>query len=481
MINWEETFMFKTKIGFVASNWDAWDGNQFTGKWAKKMRDRCISVMEKIPGIELVVPSTDLTRDGCVSTPEEGKKTLELFKKEDVQGVIIGNMTFGHEVSVGAFLSGLRKDMPILHWATRSGPISEQGNRSTDTWCGQFMTASAIKRRGFKFVHIRTCDPEEERFSEGVETFSRACNAIARFKYARIAQIGIRPTGFESQYYSEENMMRQFGQTLIPIDLAAAFSYIDAISPEAPEVKKLAEEIRGSVDDVTRELSDSLINQARLELVLKKIAREHQADALACVCWSELQSRYNIAACSTFARLNSQGILTACESDVLGGVTMLVLNSLGLGMTPPDFIDWTDLHPTEPDTWLAWHCGNAAYQLCDLACEKLLTSNERLALWSDNCHGTLEFKMKNGGVTCARIVEYEGKYSCFYGTGEVVNLKPISRGAYGWVKVNDIGDWEDKMIETGAIHHGVLIYDTKVADALAMFCKFMDINAVRGA
>ena len=28
---------------------------------------------------------------------------------------------------------------------------------------------------------------------------------------------------------------------------------------------------------------------------------------------------------------------------------------------------------------------------------------------------------------------------------------------------------------------GILIHDPKVADALAMFCKFMDIEAVRGA
>ena len=472
--------MYKTKIGFVPSNWDAWDGNQFTGKWARRMRDRCIAVLETIPGIELVVPSPELTEDGCVGTPEDGRKTLELFKREDVQGVIIGNMTFGHETSVGAFLSGLRKDMPIIHFCTRSGPISEQGNRSTDTWCGQFMTASAIKRRGFKFEHIRTCNPEEESFRKGMETFSRVCNAIARFKYARILQVGIRPTGFESQFYSEENMMRQFGQTLIPVDLAQAFSYIDAISPDAPEVVALAEEIRASADKVTRDLSDSLINQARFELALKQIVAEHQADAMASVCWSELQSRYNIAACSTFARLNSQGILTACESDVLGSITMLVLNALGLNLTPPNFIDWTDLHPTESNVWLAWHCGAAAEQLCDPNCEKLLTSNERLALWSDNCHGTLEFKLKNGGVTCARIVEYEGQYSCFFGNGEIIDIPPMSRGSYGWVKVNDVGDWEDKMIETGVIHHGVLIHDPKVADALEMFCKFMNINSVRG-
>lgn len=36
------------------------------------------------------------------------------------------------------------------------------------------------------------------------------------------------------------------------------------------------------------------------------------------------------------------------------------------------------------------------------------------------------------------------------------------------------------MIDVGVIHHGVLIHDSKAANALAMFCKFMNIEAVRG-
>ena len=79
------------------------------------------------------------------------------------------------------------------------------------------------------------------------------------------------------------------------------------------------------------------------------------------------------------------------------------------------------------------------------------------------------------------MVEYGGKFSIFYGTGEAVNIGPMTRGAYAWIKVNDVADWEQKMIDVGVIHHGVLIHDPKVADALAMFCKFMDIEAVRGA
>ena len=66
-------------------------------------------------------------------------------------------------------------------------------------------------------------------------------------------------------------------------------------------------------------------------------------------------------------------------------------------------------------------------------------------------------------------------------TGEAVDIGPMTRGAYAWIKVNDVADWEQKMIDVGVIHHGVLIHDPKVADALAMFCKFMGIEAVRGA
>ena len=57
----------------------------------------------------------------------------------------------------------------------------------------------------------------------------------------------------------------------------------------------------------------------------------------------------------------------------------------------------------------------------------------------------------------------------------------MTRGAYAWIKVNDVADWEQKMIDVGVIHHGVLIHDAKVADAGEMFCKFMNVNGVKGA
>ncbi len=69
----------------------------------------------------------------------------------------------------------------------------------------------------------------------------------------------------------------------------------------------------------------------------------------------------------------------------------------------------------------------------------------------------------------------------FLGTGEMVDMAPKVRGSYGWVKVKDVVDWEQKMVDHGIIHHGVLIHDPAVADALESFCKFNDIEVVRGA
>jgi L-fucose isomerase-like protein len=469
----------KVKIGFLPSNWEDWDGTEYSGKWAGKMRDRCVAVMERIPGLELVVPSHELTRDGCVNDIPEARKALKLFLDEGIQGLIIGNMTFGMEVAVGTLLEGIRRDMPILHFTTRSGPIHESGARSTDTWCGALMTVSAIKRRGFTYTHIRTCNPEEPQFAEGVETFVRACCAIQNFKGLHVGQLGTRPALFESQIWNEQLLQKNFNQMVVPMDLATVFMRFDEVSRDDPEVLKIAREItRGVV--VLENAETSVVDQARFEVALKRIAKELDVSALASSCWTQLQKRYGISACSTFSRLNQQGLITACEVDLMGALTMYAMRYASLGQAIPDFIDWTDLHPTEPDTFLAWHCGNAASSLCAEGCQATLTRNLRMIQWCENCHGALEFEMKAGPVTCGRLVEYDGRFTFFHGTGEIVHMNPYIRGAYGWVKVNDVGDWEDKMVEHGVIHHGVLIHDPRVSDALELFCKYLGIQSVRG-
>ena len=470
--------MGKASIGFLPSNWDSWDGNAHTGRWAGAMRDRCVAAMGRVGEARLVVPPRELTADGCVSTPEDGRKALDLYLREGIEGLAIGNMTFGMEAAVSEVLDGLPKSMPILHFCTRSGPIIG-GSRSTDTWCGQFMTISAIKRRGFKYAHLLTCDPEEDVFARGYETFARAVRSLSRFRNARIAQIGTRPNLFESQCFSEEGFQRNFSQMLKTMDLAEFFHSMDSIEADDPEVSETLREI-GSLYVRDGGIPDaSLMAQARYEVALKRAYRDLGADCMAASCWTMLQKRYGIAACSTFARLNEQGYVTACEVDVAGASTMLLVKGATFDREKPVFIDWTDLHPTEKDTWLAWHCGNAAPSLCAAGCAARMRANERLAVWDLGCDGTLEFRMKDGPCVGARILEYDGRYTLLLVEGEAVDVGPEVRGTYAWVRVRDVGAMEAAMAEAGAIHHGVLAYDAMAADALEMAAKFLGMGCVR--
>jgi L-fucose isomerase-like protein len=468
--------MFRTKIGFLPSNWDAWNGDN----WAEKMRGRCVAVLEKIPGIDLVVPSKPMTSHGCVENVAEAKKTAQYFADEKIQGLLIGNMTFGMEVAVGTVLNSMPRNLPILHFCTRSGPINDKGSRSTDNWCGHFMTASAIKRRGFKFVHIKTCNPEDDNFSSQIETFVRAVCAISRFRGAKVGQLGTRPELFESENWSEQAMQKQFAQMVVPMDLDRVLTTIESLDPKDPEVIQVQKEITEGVD-VSEHTDESILNLARCEVGYLRIAEQLDVSALAINCWTRIQERLHCSVCSVIARLNEKGMISACEVDVYGAMSMWAAYSASLGVSKPHFIDWTDLHPREPNVWLAWHCGNAPISECASNCRPKLVRNERMIQWCPTCHGALEFRLKEGPVNCSRLVEYDGEFTMFFGNGEVVDIPPFVRGTYGWVKVKDVFDWENVMIENGIIHHGVLIHDPKVTDALELFCRFLDIKPARGA
>ena len=66
-----------------------------------------------------------------------------------------------------------------------------------------------------------------------------------------------------------------------------------------------------------------------------------------------------ISMCALYGRMTGAGMLTACETDILGALSMLVNYQAALGQTLPHFVDWTIQHRENPNRLLAWHCGNA--------------------------------------------------------------------------------------------------------------------------
>ena len=465
--------MRTVKIGFIPSHRDP-----FSEDWARAMRQRCIAALGQIEGLDLVVPDESLTDEGLVRNRADGIAVRDLFRREQVAGVIVGGMTFGHETSaVGVVIAGLERGTPVLQFATKAADIGEDGLRASDSWCGQFMITSAMKRRGIVYEHIPTCFPEEPVFAERCARFTRACAAREAFLGARIGQIGARPEEFESVWWDEATMQKDFNQTVVPVDLDEVFSRIDAVAPDAPEAKALAAEISAGAD--TGDVPDPTVaTLARYEIALRGLAEEKSLAAMGVNCWTRVQRRFGISVCSTLGRLTDSGIMCACEVDICGAASMLAAYGASLDRVPPHFIDWTELHPSLDNVWLAWHCGNAPPSACSADCRASICEHSVLPL--SPSWGTREFRLRPGPVTCCRLVEYDGAWTMFIGRGEMIEAEPFVRGSYGWVRVADVFDWERAMVEHGIIHHGVLIHDPDVADALASFCRFLGIAVVRG-
>jgi len=464
----------KTRIGFVPAH-----RVPFSEDWAVDMRHRVLKALEPICkdlNMEVVVPDKALTENGLVRDDGDAEKVERLFKDKEVAGIIIGTMTFGDEISAITVAERM-SEMPVLLFGTKEGAFTEDGNRRSDSFCGTLSISSGLYRRRIPFSFMGICFPEEEVFSKDIRDFIRTCVAVKGFIGARIGLVGPRPERFETCAINEFPMIEQFGQRVVPISLVDIFNRADGIKDEKG-VSRIIDEIKeGANCKLVKE--ETLRKAARLEIALKEFAQEKDLSAMGVQCWTAMQEIYGISACLTLGRLTEQGIMTACEVDIHGALTMLVQYLASLKTTIPHFIDWTIQHQREKDVFLAWHCGNAPLGLKARNSQIYLKSHSILGemLGPERCEGTAEFQLKEGKVTLSRIVEYDGEFKMLITKGEIIPSKDKLRGSWGWVKVSDLANLYRTLVEEGFTHHASMIHGD-ISDSLVEFCKFTGMEAV---
>jgi len=463
---------FKVRIGFVPAHREFFDEN-----WAIRMRERCISILSTIEKLDLVVPDDKLTKGGLVRDERDAEKTIQLFREKDVDGIMIGTMTFGDEISVLKIASAF-KDRPILLFGTKEGPFTPDGNRLSDSFCGTLSISSGLHRRRIPFIFAGILFPEEEEFKDAVLNFMRVCAIVRGFVGAKVGQIGTRPGPFETCAINEPALIEHFKQTVVPISLVEIFQSANSLSDDEPEVQEIIREIEAQADvsNVKREI---LVKLAKLECALKRFAEENKIDAMAVQCWTAMQNIYGVSSCLPMGRLTDKGIMTACEVDIYGALTMLIQYLASLKTTPPHFIDWTIQHQEKDNVFLAWHCGNAPPSLACEGCPIVVREHSILkrTVKPESSYGTAEFQLKPGTVTICRLVEYDGEFKMLITKGEIKQSSDKLRGSWSWVEVPNLKSLYRTLVEEGFIHHASMIhgdYTQAIADA----CKFLGIKVV---
>jgi L-fucose isomerase-like protein len=169
--------------------------------------------------------------------------------------------------------------------------------------------------------------------------------------------------------------------------------------------------------------------------------------------------------------LSNEHTPCSCEVDVNGTITQLILQ--WLSGEPAFGSDLVSVDKDE-DLLVLWHCGLAPLSMADPAAAPAGTihNNRKLPL-------LMEFPLKPGRVTVARLSEATGSFRLVVGAGEMIQAPPSFSGTSGVLRFDrPAADVLDTILSEGLEHHLSITYGDHTPALLAL-AKMLNIPILR--
>ncbi len=421
------------KIGFIPTN-----RGFFDAKLASQMRREVIEAIKPM-GIELVVPNEEQTKMGCVETIQDAEVCADLFRREDVDGILIAAVNFGSEQGVAWTIKKAQLDVPIMIFACQEEEALTMKTKRRDAFCGLLSIGDVLRQIGAKYsVAPKAIGyPREGSFRDSMEWFVGVCRVVGKIKLARYGQIGARPDAFWTCRFDERKLQR-LGPTTVTLDLSEMIAGIDKFSDGDAEVKAALDSIEGYAD-TSGVGKNALLKFAKLEIFLKKWGEENAIDAFAIQCWTSIEQNLGICPCTTMSRLADMGIPAACEADILGTLSMHALQLAG--RHPVALADWNNLHNEDDDLVNLWHCGvfpkSFAKDQPKLGIHSIFPAAG--AATEEQSHGVVNLMVKASPATLARITQDgDGQWKALIVEGSFEENSACTTGSYGWCRIKNL-------------------------------------------
>ncbi len=435
----------KVKIGFIPAN-----RGFFSDKLAAEMRSKTIGVLKEA-GVGVVVPSSKDTKVGCVESLEEALKVGRLFRDEKVDGILVSAVNFGDEQGVALAIKESGLHVPVLIVGCQEEEVLKPTTSRRDSFCGLLSIGDALRQIGvaYSVPEVPICYPDDESFRGTIARFAAVCRVVGGIRNARYGQVGARPDGFWTCRYSER-AMQQLGVTIVSLDLSEAFGAVNAMKTDAA-VRRVVADMKKGID--CSAVAEPILEKiAKFELFLKKFIADKQLDALGIQCWTSMQANLGICSCTTMSRFDDRGIPCACESDMMGTLSMHALQ-LASG-APSALADWNNLHNNDPELVNCWHCGvfptSWAKTPPKMGCQEIIAGTTG----RDNAMGVVEFVMQDGPVTlCRATQDNAGTPKVMLAQGAVEPTDAQTFGGYGWVRIPGIQSLYKNVLLRHFPHH----------------------------
>jgi len=374
---------------------------------------------------------------------------------------------------------------PIAIWAV---PEPRMGGRlRLNAYCGLNLAAHALGRAGVAHGSLYA-DPDVAGLGDSLRALARpyslpasgarkvgaevqgrsvteqeADRVIGALADSRITVVGRHPDGFDTCEYDAELLTRLANIKVGHITLNDLFDRARATAADRVEnVKHTAEAQVAGLGEVDQAQLD---RSFRVFCALEDVQRDTGARGLAVRCWPEMFTEYGCAACGPMAMMNQKKVPSACEADVNGSFTQLMLQELaGEPAWMADLVDIT----SADDTAVMWHCGLAPISMCDpeFKPEATIHTNRRMPLLH-------QFPIKPGRITLARLSRSRNALKLVIAGAEVLRKPMAFTGCSGTIRFDrPAGEVSSRILGEALEHHFALAYGEHRAALRALAARW---------
>lgn len=359
---------------------------------------------------------------------------------------------------------------PVCLWALREpGPVGER--LWFNSLCGVNIASHALHNTGHDVQYIYG-NPDEADVLAPLAILARAAATRSRLRRSRVGLVGQAPTGFYGCQFDELEVARVIGTSVVQIDLQGVFAAARAASPTAVEAALTSTAERSpSLHVLNATHAPEVRRFGEAYVVLHDALRQQQLDGLAVRCWPEFPQNFGLMPCATLGRLADDGFVCACEADMHGAITLLLLQWLS-GAAPllADLVAMDE----GANTVSLWHCGNAPACLARENAEPTLTvhCNRGIGVAGD-------FAIRPGLATIARLGTGPNGYRLLFCHGEIMD-EPENRfmgNTALFRPSHSARHLLDTIMNDGWEHH-VAVVAGHIAPELAALAQLLHIEAV---
>lgn len=414
---------------------------------------------------------------------EATQAALETVLVQKPQMVLVLQVTFTDAAMIAEI--GARHDGLLGIWAI---PEKRTGGRlRLNSFCGLNLASHCLGLRARRFGWIYAA-PD----AAGIETSVKqliggkrqsapvlpvrsdanprsGASVVARLAGSRIGRIGVHPDGFDTCAYDRERLAALAGVEVDEIALPALFEQARATGSD--EIDRLRKETALQMDGLNDVDRVQLDRSLALKLALDQMRAEKRLDAFAIRCWPETFTEYGGAACGPVSMMGEARVPCACEADVYGALTQMMLQ---LAADAPVFLtDIVDADEAD-DSIVLWHCGQAPVSMRAQKPVAQIHSNRKMPL-------LYEFTLKPGVVTLARISQAGGRQMLAIAAGTVLARPKSFTGTSGVVRLErPAGTFCNWLLGSGLEHHMALAYgdhrQTLLSVAAALAIPVLDLQ-----